>query len=75
MLTDKKIYYPIRETKTSNLVIKELNAAILTATFDKIEGLQIGTLCKSMNGTLDIIGLNTCTPINSQIIKNILIKF
>jgi ribosomal protein S4E len=73
LLNQKTVYIPIKESEISNTIVKELNAAVLIATF-KNKGIQQANLCKSPNGNLEIVSFGNCIPVNSEIIDTILIQ-
>jgi len=73
MINQKTVFIPSKESEISNTIVKELNAAVLIATF-KSKGIQKANLCKGINGNLEIVSFGNCIPVNSEIIGTILIK-
>lgn len=65
----------IRETENSNLIVKELNAAVLSATFPTTTGTYGANVYSSANSANQIVRLGTCAPVNSKYEETILIEF
>ena len=70
-----KTYQTIRPTENSNLIVQELNAKVLTATFKGSKGNQLadlysyeGTQCRNPK---EIVAHNTCAPIMAKFVETI----
>lgn len=67
------IYQVVRETPISNLIVKELNAAVCTATFPE-SGVQLADLYSCRNSSDVLVFHNTCSPVNSTFVKKVYIN-
>jgi hypothetical protein len=68
------MYNVIRETPISNPIVKELNAAVLTSTFEIKEGIVKADLYRGVN-RLSLVAHGSCRPTNSEFVKTIEIDF
>ena len=68
------IYKTTRQTPIANLIVSELNASVLTATFDGRTGLQQADLYHSVNSCNKLVAAGTCAPINDTFIKTVTIQ-
>lgn len=66
-------YEVIRESATSNRIVKELNAAVCTATFP-VSGVQLADLYTSNNSCNVLVFHNSCAPIHSTFVKTVSIN-
>lgn len=67
-----KIYKTSKESEISNTIVEELNAKVLTKTFDK-KGIQKADLYSSKNTAKQILKHGNCPPVNSDFLETILI--
>jgi len=67
------MYNVIRETPNSNPVVKELNAAVLSATFKGEE--TKGDLYRVVGSCDKIVCHGSCPPVNSTFIRTIELDF
>jgi hypothetical protein len=68
------IYNVIKESKVSNLVVKELNASVLVSTFKNNEGIFLADLYVSPNECSKLVLHGTCAPINMIFSRTVKIK-
>ena len=70
-----EIYKSIKKDIYSNRIIEELNASVLSSTYDNIIGTQLSDLYKSKNSHDVVVAHKTCPPINCEFVKTILVEF
>ncbi len=68
-----KHYTAIKESKISNTVVREINAAVLTATFPAKKGTFEADLYGSPNECKTIVYKGSCAPANSLYLETVLI--
>lgn len=70
-----KIYQISQPSPSSNRIVRELNAAVLSLTFEN-EGVQDAELWSCAPNSCDvIIAYGTCAPVHATFIKTIKIDF
>jgi len=74
-----RTFKTVRPSENSNLIVAELNAKVLTATFKNKVGNQLGDLY-SYEGTQcgnpkEIVAHGTCAPVMAKLIETIQITF
>jgi hypothetical protein len=70
-----EIYKSIKKNDYSNRIIEELNASVLTSTYNNTINAQVSDLYESKNSHNVVVAHNTCPPINSIFIKTIIVEF
>jgi len=68
-----KTYQTIRPTENSNLTVKELNAAVLTAIFPSKQGTFEADLYKSNHTCNELVYAGSCAPCNAEFINTVII--
>lgn len=68
-----KHYTAIKESEISNTVVKEFNAAVLTATFPAKKGTFEADLYKNIGSADCLVFHNTCGPVNGEFKETVLI--
>ena len=66
-------YKTIRETQHSNLIVRELNAAVCTATFPAKSGEFKADLYSNPNSSDCLVFHNTCPPVHGKFIETVTI--
>jgi hypothetical protein len=71
-----KTYNTFRASESANLIIEELNAAVLTSTFKSKRGLQVAELYTRRGLFMDsvLIAENTCPPSNYDFNEKVIIN-
>jgi hypothetical protein len=59
------IYQTVKESPISNRIVKELNAAVLTATFPQKNGFYKADLYNDLHASSKLVYSGSCAPINS----------
>jgi hypothetical protein len=67
------VYQVTRESEISNRIVKELNAAVCTATFPT-SGEQLADLYSCRNSADCLVYHGTCAPINGTFVRTITIN-
>lgn len=70
-----KAYKVIKEKAISNSVVKELNAAVLTATFKTKKGIHKADLYSTNSKVFKLVSHGHCKPVNTTFVKTINICF
>lgn len=68
-----KVYQVVRESEISNRIVKELNAAVCTATFPN-SGTQLADLYSCPNSSDVLVFHQSCSPVNSKFVKTVWIN-
>ncbi len=69
-MTTSKVYQVVRETPNSNRIVKELNAAVCTATFHA-SGIQLADLYSCRNSSNVLVFKGSCAPVHSEYVQTV----
>lgn len=72
-MQSSNIYEVVRQSPISNSIVKELNAAVCTATFPT-SGIQLADLYTSRNSSNVLVFHNSCAPVNSEYVQTVVIN-
>ena len=67
-------YQATKEFNHTNRIVSDLNANVLTETFEETEKLQLGDLYYSKNSNKQIVKHGTCAPCNSEFVETIWLR-
>lgn len=67
------MYKVIQETPISNRIVKELNAAVCTATFAE-RGIVKADLYHCVNSSDKLVASGSCAPIHGEYVKTVEIE-
>lgn len=70
-----KAYKVIKPGTNSNTIVKELNAAVLLATFEIVTGIQAADLYSSVNSANKLVKKGTTAPINDTYVGTVYLDF
>lgn len=68
-------YTITQQSPTSHKIVSELNAAVLSLTFDDKTGEQLADLYSCKNSADFLVAHGKCGPINGTFVKTVLITF
>ena len=69
-----KTYNTLRVSNAHNLIVEELNAAVLTSTFKSKKGHQVAELYVRTGGYSVLIAENTSAPSNYKFCEKVIIN-
>ena len=70
-----KVYCSVKNSPTSNRIVAELNASVLTSTFKSTVGVQKADLYKDPHSSSKLVAHQTCPPVNAKFIGTYNITF